>query len=592
MIAAADDTPTPVLQHRIFLPIIVKDNAPAQPVTATFQQGNGGYTGATDTYISSYGDPYAPHGFEPILAVRWQRTLVADAEATLLRFDLSAIPPTATVQSATLTMYVTGRSNFNPMTLSAFGVLRPWAVTQANWYSATLTTAWAALGCNGINSDRLGLAADSVDIADTGLFITFNLTGLAQDWVRQPGSNAGVTLKPVGTSSSPSVRYEMAGALHPDPGLHPRLTITYIVLPSPPPTVVPGTATATPTPTQTASAPTATATPATPTPTWTPQPSWWHTGYTYRRRLTVLTSPGNGVATGYSVSLTLNTDQLIAENKLRADRRDWRVVAWNGWTWLEIARDVVGPAETWFSLRSAVSADDADDLYYVYYGNPNEESEPLTDKAGVYAFYDDFDAYDSSRWPWPMPSGIEISGGVITVTAYNPDGGPADSCPGAYDCMLSHQTFGVGYQVEQRARHPDYMYNKKHDADQGFSDDGHTNEAKLRSYNTGLFQRVNRDGATSVVSQCCQPADTDWHVFRVARLDTQAILFQIDGGLVETSTTHLPLMPLSVHIRAYSEEPFEPSRNVVDWIKVRALVASEPAVLWGREESAEFRAPW
>ncbi len=102
---------------------------------------------------------------------------------------------------------------------------------------------------------------------------------------------------------------------------------------------------------------------------------------------------------------------------------------------------------------------------------------------------------------------------------------------------------------------------------------------------------MNRDGTASVVSQCCQPADTAWHIVRVTRLNAGSILFQVDNSPVEVSTTHLPLMPLPVHVRAYCSEPFEQSRNVVDWIKVRPVVALEPTVAWGREERAEFLAP-
>ena|GEM_PF-5340698 len=587
--ALADTTPTPTPHYRVFLPIIVKDNAPAQPVTVTFQYGNNNYMGVTDTYISSYGDPYAPHGYEPILAVRWQRSQVADAEAGLMRFDLTSIPASALVQSATLKLYVTDRTNVNPMTLSAFGVLRPWALAEANWYSATLTSAWAAPGCNGIGSDRQGLATSSADLWDVGMWIELPVTPLVQEWVHNPSVNYGLALKPTGTSATPSVRYELAASLYPDTALRPILTVTYILLPPPPPTVAPTTATPTPTPTTPSGLPTPTATASpTPSPTWTPLPSWWSTNYSYRRRLLVQAADGYAIAAGYAVSLTLDTDQLIADGKLRPDRRDWRIVAWNGLTWMELDRHVVSARETWFSTVRPIPSDAGDDLYYVYYGNPQENTEPRDDKNNIYAFYDDFDTYDANKWPWPPPTGVEVSGGVITVTAYNPSGGPADSCPGAYDCMLSRQTFGLGYQVEERARHPDYVYGKYHDADQGFSDDGHTNEAKMRSYNVAQFQRVNRDGTASVVMQCCKPANTDWHIFRVTRLDASRILFQVDDSPVDISTTHLPLIPLSVHIRAYSSEPFEPSRNVVDWIKVRPVVAVEPTVTWGSEEMAIF----
>ena len=43
-----------------------------------------------------------------------------------------------------------------------------------------------------------------------------------------------------------------------------------------------------------------------------------------------------------------------------------------------------------------------------------------------------------------------------------------------------------------------------------------------------------------------------------------------------------------MHVRAYSEEPFVAARNVVDWIRVRPVVANEPATAWGVEERAQF----
>lgn len=585
--AGAEGTPTP-LPFAIHLPVIMKENAPAQPATLVLQQGEQ-YSGALDTFISIY-TPASAHGFEPLLGIRWDRGRASADESALLSYNLQAVPQTATVQKATFSLYTTGRSNINSLTVGAFEVLRPWRPDQATWYSPTLSLPWAVMGCNGIDSDRRATAEDSTGIPGVGVWIDLDVTAMVQRWVSNPGANFGMIVRPAG-DGQPSVRYEVASAKHPDPGLRPRLTLTYINLPVAPTVVVP-TATASPTPSATSSVPTATATrTATPSPTWTPVPSWWNVNYAYRRQLTVQAAPGYAVAAGYAVSLTLETDALTAAGKLSAGRQDWRIVAWNGWGWSEIARDAAGSAETWFALQRPLSGGGSDVEYYVYYGNPGESTAAQDERASIYTFYDDFDGYDASKWPWPRPSGVEVAGGVITITAYNPSGEAADSCPGAYDCMLSQQTFGVGYQVEQRARHPDFVAGTDHDADQGFSDDGHSHEVKLRSYNVANFQRVNRDATGQAVAWYGKPADTNWHVFRVTRLNANSILFQVDDGPVEQSTTHVPLMPLSVHIRAYSAEPYEPSRNVVDWIKVRPVVAVEPLVAWGSEESAVFTAP-
>lgn len=582
--------------YRVFLPVIMRSFNSPVPQTAVFQQGNAGYTGASDTFISAYGDPYAAHGFEPIIAVRWERSQNKDVEAGLVRFDLTSIPTTATIQSATLSLWVSHRNNINPMTLSAYRLLHDWVSTEASWYNAKDGLAWFALGANGIGSDRDGAPAASAAFASEGIWIDLPIVALAQGWVRNPASNFGVTLKPTGDVTVPSVRYELASSRFADLALRPKLSVTYllwdgpkVVTPGPfPPTRTPTQGLPTATPTQTAP-PTATATPS---PTWTPAPSWWNTSYQYRRRLSVSSGPGATLEAGYAVSLTLNSDLLVGEGKLRSDRQDWRLVAWDGVTWREVDRDAVGAQETWFSTVKPLPENSRDDEYYVYYGNPAESQAPPQNKDNVYGFFDDFDSYDASKWPALQLPSVVVASGLVTVTAYNSSGGAADSCPFTAECMLSQKTFGIGYQVELRAQHPDYVYQKKHDADHGFSDDGHTHEAKLRSYGTGQFERVNRNGEGNYdIMQCCRPADTEWHTFRISRLTPGSIVYQIDSLAPVSSTLHIPQMALPVHIRAYSEEPFEPSRNVVDWIKVRRIVPVEPAVAFGPEEEASFTFP-
>lgn len=607
-VALAEGTPTPERPFHLYLPILFKEPppptaTPSPTVTPTvpeqsitFQQGANGYAGTLTTYITSYSDPYLPHNNEPFMNMRWLRgTSSRDVEAGLVRFDLTAIPRHAAIREATLWVYATRQSNLNSIRLAAYRVLRPWLPDQTNWYSATVNIPWSLMGCNGIGSDRLGVAAATAEAPSAGVWISFAIGPLLQEWVSDPAANYGLILKPIGASDTPSVGYEFASAAHPEVGFRPALAVTYILLPTATPTRPTSptgtpTATASPTPQPPTSTPTGTATP---TATWAPSSSWWDTDYSYRRRLTVQTAAEFSVDAGYAVSLTLNSDDLIIAGKLRADRNDWRIVAWNGWAWAEIDRNVAGPAETWFALVRPIAAAGRDEQYYVYYGNPDEETPPRADKDHIYTFYDDFDTYDAGKWPASLPSGVIVAGGVVTVTAFSADGGPADSCPGAFDCMLSRAAFGLGYQVEYRARHPDYVYGKKHDADQGFSDDGHTNEAKLRSYGTGLFQRVNRDGdgTSGTVVQCCQPADTQWHIFKVTRVNANRVVYQIDNSVPDPCGMHVPQGALPVHIRAYSDEPFEQSRNVVDWVKVRPVVAEEPVVTWGREETAIFGAP-
>ena len=112
--------------------------------------------------------------------------------------------------------------------------------------------------------------------------------------------------------------------------------------------------------------------------------------YGYRRKVTVTT--GAAVASaGTSVKVGLDTALLETASKLRADRRDWRVVAYDrvAKAFMELDRDYLSPTETWFALQSeiAVSSDSetsGSHSYYVYYGQSNEEGSPPALLSSIY----------------------------------------------------------------------------------------------------------------------------------------------------------------------------------------------------------------
>src|SRR4029079_202365 len=81
--------------------------------TVVLQQTPGGYAGTMDTYIDQYDTavPQTVWGNVNRLEVRWFTGAATEHMVTLLRFDLSSIPTTATVTSAQLTLYITPPNN-------------------------------------------------------------------------------------------------------------------------------------------------------------------------------------------------------------------------------------------------------------------------------------------------------------------------------------------------------------------------------------------------------------------------------------------------------------------------------------------------
>lgn len=234
---AGSPTPTPTTVY-------------GSPTVVAFQQlvSPPGYTGTNDTFISDYGDPDNNYGGEGAMRLRSN-----DHRASLIRFDLTGIPASAYVYSATLQLYSQSRTNPNPLPVSAHRLLRPWVDVEATWYRASTEQRWAFPGANGLTTDRSAEAFASMIITATGVWTEWPLTDLVQEWVADPESNNGIVLK---AGSGTQVEYSLVAAQYlANATLHPRLQVVYAVPEGPAPAP-----TATRTPTVT---PSATATPPT-----------------------------------------------------------------------------------------------------------------------------------------------------------------------------------------------------------------------------------------------------------------------------------------------------------------------------------------
>ncbi len=219
------------------------------------------FEGTADTYISAWSTT-RNYGLEGETVLRG-----SDVKATLLRFDVSSLPRTASVTQARLLLYAM-RSGTSPLAVNIYRVFRSWVDTEATWDLASRTNAWAQAGCNNTATDRSAEAVASLDLTPGGgPWYTADLLSLVRTWARNPETNQGLILKATGGGTG---EYGFAAVDNPDTCLRPRLEVWYQIG-----TPVP-TSTPTPTPTRTRTA-TATFT-ATPTATWTPTVTTTRTG--------------------------------------------------------------------------------------------------------------------------------------------------------------------------------------------------------------------------------------------------------------------------------------------------------------------------
>jgi hypothetical protein len=238
--------------------------------TVTLQQGIQGYLGTKDSFISAW---------SPTANFVYQANLIVKNDGVysgLLRFDLSSLPPAATINRATLRLYAYYRDREGTFDLQLYRVLRPWADAEASWNQASAVQSWGLPGVNDILTDREAEPLAVLPVSVLNVWYEADVTALLSTWASNPESNRGILLRGLGQLS---LMYHFASGNHPITSLHPQLVIDYSapVLPTPTPGTATATATATrtptltPTPTRTATSP-PTITP-TPTRTGLPAPS-------------------------------------------------------------------------------------------------------------------------------------------------------------------------------------------------------------------------------------------------------------------------------------------------------------------------------
>lgn len=187
------------------------------PRTVSFQDSVAGYTGTRDTYITSEA-PTANH--------RTADTLVLNGDpdtATLIKWDLTAIPVGRKVTAVTLTFMVNDSS---PIDYEFYSLKRDWAEATATWIEARSRVKWETAGADGA-ADRgttvLGsMSASSKDHLQT---ITLNPEGLAQvqTWIDNPSSNYGLILLNSENSNDMKVHSREKSEITE----RPKITITY-----------------------------------------------------------------------------------------------------------------------------------------------------------------------------------------------------------------------------------------------------------------------------------------------------------------------------------------------------------------------------
>lgn len=217
--------------------ILVSDGGGPTPITVSFQQGVNSYTGSADTHIQEYITNRNTGGNNELEVGRYLGGTATDDKSALIKFDLSSIPSSATITSATIELTLTNTRNGTPT--KSFGVhkvTKAWgegtktgidgatATTgEATWSYSAYSTAWTAAG-----GDYTATPTDTQAVAaNIGGKYSWDIASMVQEWVANAATNQGMIFVEVSPQSTVNGTKDFGSKEHATAASRPKLTVTY-----------------------------------------------------------------------------------------------------------------------------------------------------------------------------------------------------------------------------------------------------------------------------------------------------------------------------------------------------------------------------
>ncbi len=166
-----------------------RTSTPSGGTTLSLQNGVAGYDGCADAGIGATW-PNSNLG-----SVNW-KVGSQQQQAALIYFDLSGVPNSAIVQSATLSTYAYAREGDADFNLGPYAVQRAWTETEATWNRASGSSRWGTPGCNSTANDRASAPSASVLAASIGWY-SWSVRDDVQRMLDQPATNKGWLLRQI-----------------------------------------------------------------------------------------------------------------------------------------------------------------------------------------------------------------------------------------------------------------------------------------------------------------------------------------------------------------------------------------------------------
>jgi hypothetical protein len=210
------DAPVPDASALDARPADAPPDAPSGPVTVTFGEVvTASYSGVTtDTSILS-DVPDLVYGNQPVLDAMHPDNIAT--RHILIRFDVSAIPTTATVTQARVTFTAVDTSVAGNLTV--YESLEPWDEGAATWNQRFAGASWSTSG------GAVGGALNSFPVSPSSSSTVDLPAAVVDGWVSSPTANHGLQIR---CATDPGNDIHLASRDHADTSSRPLLEVTYL----------------------------------------------------------------------------------------------------------------------------------------------------------------------------------------------------------------------------------------------------------------------------------------------------------------------------------------------------------------------------
>jgi len=202
--------------------------APTPPIEVEFGDGTGSdYPGtAEDTYLRTDFEQNFSTNPDYICTYTWPTD--TSANDIIMKWDLSAIPSTATVVDATLDLQLNDAGGDVVYDIPVYQIfnVNP-VISSCTWFTYDGTNSWTGGATGGLNDINSTDPDDMTSVnLDVGTIYSWDVSRMVSNWVANPSTNYGMLLNADETSASNSWRY-FTPTENSNPDNRPRLVVTY-----------------------------------------------------------------------------------------------------------------------------------------------------------------------------------------------------------------------------------------------------------------------------------------------------------------------------------------------------------------------------